>query len=120
MKKLLLFAFPSIVCAQVGINTSSPQETLDVNGTVRVRSLPISGKGNIYNGQAAATTLFNGVNTVISNSDGVIGYIQGLPISYAKNTCLIDNNTPTNSITTLGNLRVRYNSTTASGEQPIW
>ena len=40
MKKLILLLFPLALFSQVGINTSSPTETLDVNGTVRIRNLP--------------------------------------------------------------------------------
>lgn len=39
MKKLLFLLFPILSIAQVGINTTNPTNTLDVNGTARVRSL---------------------------------------------------------------------------------
>jgi len=39
MKKLIILLFPLIGFSQVGINTTTPTNTLDVNGTARVRSL---------------------------------------------------------------------------------
>jgi len=39
MKKLIILLFPLIGFSQVGINTTTPSNTLDVNGTARVRSL---------------------------------------------------------------------------------
>lgn len=41
---LLFTSFNSL--AQVGINTNTPTESLDVNGTMRVRSLPTDGQAN--------------------------------------------------------------------------
>ena len=38
----LLLALPILVSAQVGINTTDPAATLDVNGNVRVRSLAVN------------------------------------------------------------------------------
>jgi len=39
MKKLIILLFPIIGFSQVGISTTTPTNTLDVNGTARVRSL---------------------------------------------------------------------------------
>lgn len=55
MKKLIVLLFPLIGFSQVGINTTTPTNTLDVNGTARVRSLT------------------NG--TVESNSNGVLATV---------------------------------------------
>jgi len=41
MKKLIILLFPLIGFSQVGINTTNPSTTLDVNGTARVRSLTV-------------------------------------------------------------------------------
>lgn len=38
-KSLILLLFPILTFSQVGIETTTPTETLDVNGTARVRSL---------------------------------------------------------------------------------
>jgi len=40
MKKLILLLFPIITFSQVGVNTTSPSATLDVNGDLRVRQIP--------------------------------------------------------------------------------
>jgi hypothetical protein len=40
MKKLITLLFPALLFSQVGINTASPTETLDINGTLRVRNTP--------------------------------------------------------------------------------
>ena len=37
---LVLLLFSAIVSAQVGINTTEPEATLDVNGTVRIQDIP--------------------------------------------------------------------------------
>lgn len=39
MKKLLFLLFPILATAQVGIGTVTPTNTLDVNGSLRVRNL---------------------------------------------------------------------------------
>jgi hypothetical protein len=41
MKKLIFLLFPIFAMSQVGINTTTPSNTLDVNGTARVRSLTL-------------------------------------------------------------------------------
>ena len=46
MKKIFLILLPTIIFSQVGINTATPTQTLDVNGTVRVRDLPTGSKDN--------------------------------------------------------------------------
>lgn len=43
---------------KVGIDTTTPTETLHVSGTSRVSDLPLSGAGTIYNG----TTIKNVVS----------------------------------------------------------
>ena len=40
MKKILtLIIAPILINSQVGINTSSPTETLDINGSLRIRNV---------------------------------------------------------------------------------
>lgn len=41
MKKLLFLLLPAIGFSQVGIQTTTPTETLDVNGTFRTRDIPL-------------------------------------------------------------------------------
>ena len=49
MKKLFLL-FPIFAMSQVGINTTNPTNTLDVNGTARVRSLTLGTTESNANG----------------------------------------------------------------------
>lgn len=57
---------------RVGIHTREASETLDVNGTTRVRILP-QGRQYIYNGQPSRTTRFDPIYQVVANKDGVLG-----------------------------------------------
>lgn len=41
MKKLLFLLIPAMGLSQVGIQTTTPTETLDVNGTFRTRDIPL-------------------------------------------------------------------------------
>ena len=41
MKKLIILLFPILAFSQVGISTTTPTSTLDVNGDLRVRSLTL-------------------------------------------------------------------------------
>lgn len=66
--------------AQVGINTTTPTEKLDVNGTLRVRSLPNDGAPNsIYttsantNSGATPTQTFKANRPLVSDANGVVG-----------------------------------------------
>ncbi|HCM35407.1 hypothetical protein [Chryseobacterium sp.] len=52
----------------VGINTVSPTERLDVNGKARVRNLPVNG-----------TTGFTATKTLVADDNGVVGVLNGLP-----------------------------------------
>ena len=46
MKKILSFILlslmPTMMLCQVGINTTTPTKTLDINGQLRVRDIPLS------------------------------------------------------------------------------
>ncbi len=76
----------------IGINTSSPTEKLDVSGVTRLRGLPLNGTANaIYtqsNGSASATQdqTFTGTRTVVADNNGVLGYITGVPVIQTTNT----------------------------------
>lgn len=70
----------------IGINTGTPTEKLDNNGITRLRSLPLSGTANaIYtlpagNGASASQDqTFTATRTVVADSNGVLGYVNGLP-----------------------------------------
>ncbi|MGI9526367.1 MAG: hypothetical protein ACR2MS_04565 [Weeksellaceae bacterium] len=130
--KFIFLLLPFIAFAQVGVNTDKPTETIHVEGTTRIKELPITGTANsIYtqpNGNASATKNqpFNAIKTVVVDQNGVLGTIQGLPVTalpeiktiqYATKTALINSNTPTNSITQIGNLRVRFDGTKPDGTE---
>lgn len=96
IKKLLkkpLFVFTLITfntsIAQVGINNTSPTETLDVNGTTRIRNLPVNGSSNaIYtkpdgSKSTAKDQSFTATRTVTADSNGVLGYVEGIPAQAA-------------------------------------
>ncbi|WP_439480729.1 hypothetical protein [Chryseobacterium aquaticum] len=140
-KKLLLISLISVnAFAQVGVNTSSPTETFDLNGTARVRELPLNGTINSIttinssdatNGTASSTKnqTFSAINTVVVDKNGVVGIVTGLPITvapttksiqYVTKTALIDANTATNSIITVGNLQVRFDGTNPNGGEQTW
>lgn len=76
----LAFGVTNAQTGKVGINTESPKETLEIQGTLRVDNLPKSETGKIYNGADVANTTFTGVNTVVSDANGNIGYLPMLPI----------------------------------------
>ncbi|MBB4804837.1 hypothetical protein HNP38_000109 [Chryseobacterium defluvii] len=71
----------------MGINTSSPTEKLQVTGNVRFNSLPLNGSTNaIYTtgaGTESATQdqTFTATRTVVADANGVLGYIPGVPVS---------------------------------------
>jgi hypothetical protein len=74
---------------KVGINTSTPTETLDVKGTLRVEDLPASGTGKIYNGTNTKGTTFNAKGLVATDNNGNIGKLpagtQGQVLSQGAN-----------------------------------
>lgn len=84
MKKSLLFAgvlamgLANAQTGKVGINTETPTEIFDVNGTVRVRQLPDENTTGIYTtGTNTASTTANQTFTptkiVVADANGVLG-----------------------------------------------
>lgn len=71
---------------KVGINTSTPTEILNVNGTTRISSLPTNGTPNsIYTKpdgtmSAAKDQTFNATKTVVADNNGVLGTIDGISL----------------------------------------
>lgn len=142
MKNNILYTFLALYCCgvysqtndNIGINTKAPTETIDVNGTDRVRNLPINGQTNaIYtapNGKASTTKnqTFNAVKTMVVDANGIMGTIDGIAITeapdvktiqYNRTATLINSSTPANSITTIGNLSIRFNSTSTGSSNSI-
>ncbi|MGI9526366.1 MAG: hypothetical protein ACR2MS_04560 [Weeksellaceae bacterium] len=130
--KITFLVLPFIAFAQVGVNTNKPTEALHIEGTARIKELPLTGSANsIYtqpNGTASTTKNqpFNATKTLVVDQNGVLGTVQGLPvtslpevktISYATKTVLINSDTPANSVTEVGNLRVRFDGTNPTGGQ---
>lgn len=63
---------------KVGINTETPTEIFDINGTVRVRSLPEEGTAGIYTtgtntAAANANQTFTPTKFVVADENGVLG-----------------------------------------------
>lgn len=78
--KIAFLCISTFSFAQVGINTSTPTEKLDVNGTLRVRSLPNDGDTNaIYttgtntNSGATPTQTFVAGRPLVADANGVMG-----------------------------------------------
>lgn len=73
---LLLAAayFNAQTTGKVGINTNAPTETLEVNGTLKVDTLPTNGANNaIYNGQNTQNATFTATHMVVADTNGVLG-----------------------------------------------
>lgn len=67
---------------KVGINTSTPTETLEVKGTARVSELPTHNAPNSIYGSTTATakgTTFVATKTVVADANGVLGVVDGIP-----------------------------------------
>lgn len=59
---------------KVGINHTTPTEFLDVNGTVRIREMPIDGTTNaLYNGSTTKSTPFIATNVMMADANGNLG-----------------------------------------------
>lgn len=73
---LLLAAvyFNAQTTGKVGINTNTPKETLEVNGTLKIDTLPTNGASNaIYNGNNAKNATFTATHMVVADTNGVLG-----------------------------------------------
>ncbi|MEE6130310.1 hypothetical protein V2E39_23120 [Chryseobacterium arthrosphaerae] len=81
----VLLLLGTALSAQVGINTAAPTEIMDVNGTVRVRDLPLNGSANAISTKPDGTKStakdqpFIATKTVVVDNNGVLGYVNGLP-----------------------------------------
>lgn len=79
MKKTLLCAglmaigFANAQTGKVGINTENPNETLEINGTLRVDNMPLSGEGKIYDGAETTETTFTANSVMATDDQGNVG-----------------------------------------------
>ena len=86
MKKLIIILFPILSMSQVGIATTNPTNTLDVNGDARVRSLTF--------GTVESNT--NGVLSIApyqTSAMGVVDNIGTLLKGFGATTTKINNTT---------------------------
>lgn len=80
---LSLFSMLGFAQQFVGVNTNDPTETMDVDGTVRIRILPEHKQVNAVrvNGtEVNPTGTFNAKYLVVSNENGVLGRSSSLGI----------------------------------------
>jgi len=81
----VLLLFSTALPSQVGISTASPTEIMDVNGTARVRELPLNGSANAISTKPDGTKSptknqpFTATKTVVVDNNGILGYVNGLP-----------------------------------------
>jgi len=71
MKKLLLLLFPILSLAQVGISTTNPTNTLDVNGITRVRTL-INGTTESDANGVLATAPYKSISMGVVDNSGTL------------------------------------------------
>jgi len=132
MKNKVLSSLFILCCAfgysqtnnKLGVNIKAPTESLDVNGTTRLRDLPVSGALNAITTKTdgspstAKDQTYSATKTVVVDENGVVGTIDGIAITtapniktiqYVRTSSPINATTKTTSVTTLGNLSVRYN-----------
>lgn len=91
------------------INVQIPTETFDVNGTFRIRQLPLDGSTNsIFSKPDGSTSLpattdisglvktqtFVAARTVVASSNGVLGHVDGLPVTKKSNGQVVIENLP--------------------------
>ncbi|SDD84648.1 hypothetical protein [Riemerella columbipharyngis] len=125
----VLISFSGIA-QSVGVNTDTPTESLDIKGTTRIQTLPSNGQTNAISTKADGTKsvnkdqTFTATKTVVVDDRGVVGVINELPlftppkvrtIQYATSNTPINNNTPQNSVVTLGKIAVRFDGTDPTG-----
>lgn len=136
MKKISLCCFCVFSIAifaqdnSTGFFTKSPTERLDINGTIRIRELPVGNTPNSINTKIDGTKseskdqTFVAKNTLVVDNNGVVGILEGVPstnsnevksIVYSAHTAIIDNDVMQNSLLTLGNLAIYFESNTTLG-----
>ncbi len=83
---LCLFSSSSLMLAQVGINTSTPQSTLDINGNMKIRQMPAAASTTGF--QVLAVNLNTGGDFEVNRMDPQLivnlatqGMVTGIPVS---------------------------------------
>lgn len=105
----------------IGMNTGFPTEKLDNNGITRLRNLPLNGAINAIFTLPAGTTAsatqdqtFTGTRTVVADTNGVLGYVNGIPSGQPWNN--VADGTPatanTQNIYQMGKVGVMTNNPT--------
>ncbi|MDP9962251.1 hypothetical protein [Chryseobacterium lathyri] len=92
MNKKLLTAFAVSSCISlyaqsnsVGVSTPTPTETLDINGTERIRELPVDGTSNVIYTKPDGTRSINkdqsfkALKTLVADANGVLGSVNWMP-----------------------------------------
>lgn len=80
-----------------GVNTKTPTENFDINGTVRVRSLPNDGATNAHSttgtntASASKDQTFTAVNPVVADANGVIGQTDKAVLVPLNKTNIVTN-----------------------------
>lgn len=99
------------VFAQVGINTTAPLSTLDINGNLSVKTLTLIGSGSIT---AISDGVYISVNPQATNQE----FKLPSPITYPGRMYFIRNinNTITAMLTTSAGILFPKNSTTGSAQ----
>lgn len=108
---ITLFCGVNIVLAQVGINTTNPLSTLDINGNLSLKTLILTGSG-------AATNINDGVYISIVPLATDQEFKLPNAVTYPGRVYIVRNiqNTITAKLTTAGGLLFPKGSTTGSTE----
>jgi len=85
MKKLIILLFPIFAMSQVGIGTTTPSNTLDVNGTTRVRSLTLGTVESNING-VLATAPYQSICMGVVDNTGTLLKSFGATTTKINNT----------------------------------
>ena len=122
MKRLkLILILITAICAvsfgfaQVGINTSQPLSTLDINGNLSLKTVTLTGSGS-------ATLINDGVYISINPQATDQEFQLPNPINYPGRVYIIRNinNTITAKLTTAAGLLFPKGSTTGSAQIYMW
>jgi len=118
LKQMLLIIVFGYFCqsgfSQVGINTTTPLSTLDINGNLSVKVVNLNGNGSGTSG--AAVLISDGIYISINPAATDDKFQLPNPVSFPGRTYIIRNinNTTTAQLTTVTGLLFPKNSTVGS------